>query len=295
MMLTDVIQIVESNQEKFAAVRALNLPLGQYFITGSGALGVRYLRRMNDIDLIVLPHLFQQLSQQYPAVQDGELTKISFSDGVVEAFTKQDVADISRRIAEADLIDGLPFDSLQNLLTYKKFLGREKDLKDIVLIEKALGERPLFEARAVVSSFAIVERVHAVFKARYAFLDKIYELISRHFDLNREYVRLRIYPDSAELTYKVASKVVFRHSFKSPEEAYPYLTDFKYLLSYSRTGRLYECGEAKIYAESIEGLPPSIEIAAPSKTLVDALFKEMGCSNLLSSSVPKLVSEKLVK
>ncbi len=44
------------------------------------------------------------------------------------------------RIAHAEIIEGLPFESLEHVLYYKRKMGREKDLNDIFLIEKLLNQ-----------------------------------------------------------------------------------------------------------------------------------------------------------
>jgi hypothetical protein len=41
-------------------------------------------------------------------------------------------------IKDATVIDGVPYVQLEELLKWKKVAAREKDLKDIVLIEKFL-------------------------------------------------------------------------------------------------------------------------------------------------------------
>lgn len=46
----------EKNKTLFQNLRNLNLPLGEYAIFGSGPMGVRNLREMHDIELL-LPRL----------------------------------------------------------------------------------------------------------------------------------------------------------------------------------------------------------------------------------------------
>ena len=65
--------------------------------------------------------------------------------GIVEAFREgsfysvpadANAPTVKNRIENAEIIDGLPFDTLENTLYYKRKNGREKDLKDILLIEQ---------------------------------------------------------------------------------------------------------------------------------------------------------------
>ena len=67
-----------------------------------------------------------------------------FPDKVVEALgegsfyteeKEKNAPTIAHRIASAERIEGLPFESLEHVLYYKRKMGREKDLQDIRLIE----------------------------------------------------------------------------------------------------------------------------------------------------------------
>ncbi len=42
---------------------------------------------------------------------------------------------VADRIANADIIEEMPFESLEHVLYYKRKMGRKKDLEDIRLIE----------------------------------------------------------------------------------------------------------------------------------------------------------------
>lgn len=45
--------MLQKNRQKFAALKKLGLSIDQYVITGSGALGIRNLKEIGDIDIIV--------------------------------------------------------------------------------------------------------------------------------------------------------------------------------------------------------------------------------------------------
>lgn len=142
--LTEENTMRKVNESKFAAIRALNLPIDQYAITGSGALGIRNLRAIGDIDIIVTPELWNILEKKYGIIDENNIRKIAFPDGIVEAFGEQsfytetkesDAPTINERIVNADVIDGLPFESLEHVLYYKRKMNREKDRQDIEKIE----------------------------------------------------------------------------------------------------------------------------------------------------------------
>ncbi|CCB89426.1 GNAT family N-acetyltransferase [Simkania negevensis] len=138
------------NKKKFLALKQLDLPVDQYAITASGPLGIRNLRDINDIDIIVTQGLWDTLAARYGVTDTGSIKKITLLDGVIEAFQEgsfytapmdANAPTIDERISKAEIIDGLPFDSLDRILYYKRKLGREKDLRDIFLIEHFLNMR----------------------------------------------------------------------------------------------------------------------------------------------------------
>lgn len=137
--------IMKSNREKFYALKKLDLPLGQYMISGSGPLGIRNIKEIGDIDIIVTRELWEILSTKYEVSEENGIKKIVFPGGTIEAFSEDtwisELKDpkspnISESIKNAEIIDGLAFDRLENVLFYKRKTAREKDLKDIDLIEK---------------------------------------------------------------------------------------------------------------------------------------------------------------
>lgn len=135
-----------SNQELFAEVRELQLPVSEYAITASGPLGIRSIREISDIDLVVSNKLWQQLKEQYPVDESG-IKKIVISDNI-DAFCEQSFAniresndpDVISQIKTAEIIERLPFVSLNVTKYYKKKMSRPKDLKDIELIDSWIIE-----------------------------------------------------------------------------------------------------------------------------------------------------------
>jgi hypothetical protein len=130
------------NQELFKRVKSLNLPVGEYAIFGGGPMGIRNLREMHDIDIIASDRLFDE----YTDKQGWRLKEIyGYRDWLkndeLEIEMGRDWHEgwgVEKMIKEADIIDGLPFVKLEYLIEWKKFFRREKDLKDIELIEEFL-------------------------------------------------------------------------------------------------------------------------------------------------------------
>jgi hypothetical protein len=145
---------MHDNQELFSILRGFNLPIGQYAITGSGPMGIRDLKIIGDIDIIVSEELWNKLILEYGITDKNGARKVVFPGGTVEAFHQGSfylepfdpkAPTYASRIANAEIIDGLPFDTLETILYYKKKERREKDLRDIELIEswfKRMKEKP---------------------------------------------------------------------------------------------------------------------------------------------------------
>ena len=141
-MLT--VEQIEKNRQKFLELERLQLPLGQYAITGSGPLGIRHLREIGDIDIIVNLELWNVLAARYGVTIAHNIKKVVFPGKNIEAFfegsfytLKKDILDptILERIAKANIIEELPFESLEHVLYYKRKMSRAKDLRDVDIIE----------------------------------------------------------------------------------------------------------------------------------------------------------------
>ena len=128
------------NNEKFEKVRKLGLPLGHYAIIGSGPLGIRNIREIADIDMVVSAELQRTLAEKYGVTDNEKEKKIVFPGGDIEAFWEGSfdvpLVPVADTIREAEIIEGLPFQSLRALIQFKQKIGREKDLNDIRLIKE---------------------------------------------------------------------------------------------------------------------------------------------------------------
>jgi GrpB-like predicted nucleotidyltransferase (UPF0157 family) len=135
---------IQNNQKKFQDVKKLNLPLTQYAITGSGPLGIRNLKEIGDIDIIVTDKLWEDLVSKYGVVDQNGIKKVVIKKNQIEIFCENSFytqpkekndPNIFERIENSEIIDGLPFESLNHVLFYKQKMYREKDLEDIMIIE----------------------------------------------------------------------------------------------------------------------------------------------------------------
>lgn len=125
--------------EKLEALKGLDLPEGQYLIWGSGPLAIRGLREGRDVDLVVTEKYWRQLIQKHPV--EGE-KKNRIDLGNVEIWSDlMNLTDIiDEMIANCDWFEGQPFMKLSYVVRWKKWLGREKDLRDVKVIKEYLAE-----------------------------------------------------------------------------------------------------------------------------------------------------------
>ncbi len=135
-------------------VKELSLPFGKYVVVG-GAMEAYGIRKAKDLDIVVTPDLLEDLIHQGWEVcecekclamrEGGEQKQILKKPGVdilsQYSWGKEYWADTEELIKNAVVIDGVSFVQIEELLKWKKAARREKDIKDIDLIERYLTER----------------------------------------------------------------------------------------------------------------------------------------------------------
>lgn len=146
----------------------------------------------------------------------------------------------------------------------------------------------------------------AEFKGGYAFTDSIYSYKNSPFDLNKEFFRLRQY----EKTAWDQKNIVFTHKridvrgqvginlvkkeFDTLDQVNPELIHYRLLFSFSRTGTEYYWNQMRIFVEDIQGLPPSIEVIAPSCEQIFYFFAMID-AKMITESVPALMEKYLIQ
>ncbi len=126
-----------------AQLTQLNLPKDQYVIVGSAALAAKGIRVAKDLDVLVTEELWQQLRKSYTLTKTTPVENIDIGDiqilGHGSPFRNETIATLGEMIKTADIVSGHPILNLQLLRQFKKNEGREKDLKDVVLIDAYLA------------------------------------------------------------------------------------------------------------------------------------------------------------
>jgi hypothetical protein len=119
-------------------VKELDLPKGSFVVVGSGILNALRIRDAGDIDLVVTDEVYKRFERE--GWQQIE--------GADQILLKRDVYDVCKSwygkavdelINTAQSIDGIPYLSLEGVYAWKKSFGREKDLKDLVLIDEYIS------------------------------------------------------------------------------------------------------------------------------------------------------------
>ena len=123
-------------------VNVLQLPIGKYAVISGGSLSVRGIREHGDVDVVVTADLYEQLKndgsweevEKRPGsfgLQKGNYEVLpDFTNAIGCALTVEEV------IENADVIEGVPFMSLDDVVKLKEAMGREKDMRDLELIRE---------------------------------------------------------------------------------------------------------------------------------------------------------------
>ena len=113
-------------------------------------LAVHDLREARDLDMVVQPELFHRLQKEGWKRKwffHGCLRRKCVEKDGVEAYSNAKLGNYrpenSYLIGKAEMIEGIPFFSLDEFVKLKRVLNRgEKDQRDIVLIEEYLNKSP---------------------------------------------------------------------------------------------------------------------------------------------------------
>ncbi len=143
-------------------------------------------------------------------------------------------------------------------------------------------------------------------KGSYKFKDLIYHPKNGNYDLNREFMRLRLYEKSnwdylprgsVTLVHKVkpnpqiTGQILQKYDFSHFSEAEDFLySTHRYAFSASRTGTEYKSDGLRIFVEDIEFLKPSVEVIAETKKQVLSFLHRLGHLGITSDSVPQLIA-----
>lgn len=126
-------------------LKKLGLPIDEFVIVSSGALAIRGIREAKDLDVIVTNSLWNKLTAIYQTEVENGVERIKFDNSNIDIlnpaqsiFGNSGVVSVEEIFEKADIFGGIKFINLNHLKKIKLKLGREKDLKDIELIDEYL-------------------------------------------------------------------------------------------------------------------------------------------------------------
>lgn len=117
-------------------LKNMELPLSEYWITSGAGLVIHGVKETtNDIDLgctTNLVELFLKKACKYTVEKDNSrIVQINDTIEILENWFVDEIV----------IIDGLPVGSLESIKKQKAQLGREKDIRDIKLIDDYIKNR----------------------------------------------------------------------------------------------------------------------------------------------------------
>lgn len=124
-------------------LKKMNLPDSQYAIFGSGPMAVRGIKATDDLDVVVLDGLYQEIRKKYQEKEKQGNKKVfnylEPKQGIEIISTNESLfGEPEEVIARAELIDGLRFVTLDDLIVWKKKVARPKDFQHIKMIKDYL-------------------------------------------------------------------------------------------------------------------------------------------------------------
>ena len=131
----------------FGEIERLNLPQDEYVVLGSGILAALGIREASDVDILATSELFAKLKGDdawvYQVVEVNGTPREKLTKGVAEVFKdfRWQGGSMSPKdgIAQAVKINGINFLPLLRLREIKTQMGREKDVRDVALIDQYLA------------------------------------------------------------------------------------------------------------------------------------------------------------
>jgi hypothetical protein len=132
----------------FLEIDRLHLPSGQYIVVGSGIMSAKGIRSVNDLDIVVTPTVFEEFKNVegwdlLPWTKEGVDGKEWLRNGEVELYEqlsqKEGSLSVEELLRDSEIINGIPFITLEKLIEFKRAYGRPKDFEDIRIIEEHLA------------------------------------------------------------------------------------------------------------------------------------------------------------
>jgi len=136
-----------SNNQIFVKLNSLGLSVDDYAVFGSGPMFAHGIKDLgHDLDIIARGNAWRQAcstSSPQTAIFGGLV--VNLFNGEIEIFDSWAPGDwdVNDLIDTAEIIEGIRFVTLENVVKWKRLMGREKDRIHIKMIEDHLNGRVL--------------------------------------------------------------------------------------------------------------------------------------------------------
>lgn len=128
-----------------AHIKLLKFPKNEYVVGSGAVMAVHNIRETYDIDMMVSPTLFEECKKNNWHVKKFPNGVEGLYKDVFELFTSVKHSNYNPTfeylVQQSEEIDGILFLKLSEVLKFKKAYGREKDLRDIELIQQYLRQQ----------------------------------------------------------------------------------------------------------------------------------------------------------
>jgi len=126
--------------EALEMLQAIDLPIGDYAVFGSGPLLVRgIISDVSDVDVISRGRAWERAQAEGDLVhlEEHDITVAGFFGGRVTVGPAWAIGnvDIDDAIDTAESIAGIPYVRLELVVAYKQIAGRPKDLEHLRLLQ----------------------------------------------------------------------------------------------------------------------------------------------------------------
>lgn len=124
-----------------SVLEKLALPQGEWCLVSGKCLELRGLRKSEDWDILLSRSFFEDLIQKFPNHLKTSYYKtpiLVFDNEKIEIFKDLPFFEGQEEeiINQAELIDWLPCMEISTLIRFKTLMGRQKDFRDIELLQK---------------------------------------------------------------------------------------------------------------------------------------------------------------
>jgi hypothetical protein len=129
----------------FEEVKKLNFPFGNYAVIGGGVMEAHGIRNHGDVDIIVTREFFEKLKNDGWKLVQGKNNILKKGNYEVDADYRYGKYQPNQKelIKNAEIINDFPFIKLEELIKFKQALDRDKDKKDIELINNYLANKAI--------------------------------------------------------------------------------------------------------------------------------------------------------